>query len=53
MADKSGDYMLESPGKVEIIRRIMERLESYLSSLPQDNWSRPSRCDPWEVADLG
>ena len=39
--------MLDAQGNVEIIRRIAERLESYLSALPQDSWSRPSRCDGW------
>ncbi len=37
--------MLDTWGKVETIRRIAERLESYFSSFPQDNWSQPSRCD--------
>ena len=44
--------MLDTPGKVKVIGRIAGRLESYLSSLSQDNWSRPSRCDLWEVADV-
>ena len=44
--------MLDTPGKVEIIRLVAERLTSYLSSLPQNNWSRLSRCDLWEVADV-
>ena len=44
--------MLDTPEKVEIVRRVAERLESYLSSLPQDSWSRSSRCDLWEVADV-
>ena len=44
--------MVDTLGKVELIRRIAERLESYLSSLPQDTWSQPSRCDLWQVADV-
>ncbi len=44
--------MVDTLGKVELIRRIAERLESYLSSLPQDNWSQPSRCDGWQLADV-
>ena len=44
--------MLDTPGKVEIVRRVAERLESYLSSLPQDSWSQSSRCDLWEVGDV-
>ena len=36
---------------MKIIRRIARPLDSYLSSLPQEDWSRPSRCDLWEVAD--
>ncbi len=44
--------MVDTLGKVELIRRIAERLESYPSSLPQDTWSQPSRCDLWQVADV-
>ncbi len=44
--------MLDAQGNVKLIRRIAERLESYLSSLPENNWYRPSRCDLWEVADV-
>ncbi len=44
--------MLDALGIVKLISRIAERLESYLSSRPQENWSRPSRCDLWEVADV-
>ena len=44
--------MLDTPGKVETIRQIAESLESYLDLLPENNWSRPSRCDLWEVADV-
>ena len=44
--------MLDAPGKVNIIRGVAERLESYLSSLSRDKWSQPSRCELWEVADV-
>ena len=44
--------MVDTLGKVELIRRIAERLESYLASLPQDSWSQPSRCDLWQGADV-
>lgn len=44
--------MVDTPEMVKIIRRLAERMESYLSSLPQEDWSRPSRCDLWEVADV-
>ncbi len=44
--------MLDARGNVKLMRRIAERLESYLSSLPQDTWSQSSRCDLWQVADV-
>ncbi len=44
--------MVDTQGNVKLIRRMAERLESYLSSLPQDTWSQPSRCDLWQVADV-
>ena len=44
--------MPDTLGKVEIIRRMAERLDSFLSSLTRDNWSLPSRCDLWKVADV-
>ena len=44
--------MVDTLGKVELIHGIAERPESYLSSLPQDTWSQPSRCDLWQVANV-
>ena len=44
--------MQDTPVKVEIIRHMAEHLEHYLSTLPTADWSRPSRCDLWEVADV-
>lgn len=44
--------MVDTLGKVELIRRIAERLESYLASLPQGSWTQPSRCDLWQVVDV-
>ena len=38
--------------KIEIINRIVERLEAYLNGLPENKWSVPSQCDLWEVGDV-
>ena len=38
--------------KIEIINRIVKRLEVYLNGLQDNEWSVPSQCDLWEVGDV-
>ena len=38
--------------KIEIINRMVKRLETYLEALPENKWSVPSKCDLWEVRDV-
>ena len=33
--------------KIEIINRMVKRLETYLKALPENKWSVHSKCDVW------
>jgi uncharacterized protein (TIGR03083 family) len=44
--------MEETNKRVEIIWAVAGRLASFLTALPQEQWSAASRCDLWEVADV-
>ena len=36
----------------KLVKEESARLESYLTSLPPDAWTRPSACGDWEVGDV-
>ena len=37
---------------VKVIQTESERLQQYLTALPQDAWTKPSACALWEVRDV-
>ena len=39
-------------GDIELHTRESERLHSYLTGLPSEDWKVPSACDRWEVGDV-
>ena len=44
--------MVTISNKIEIINRLVKRLQTYLEALPENKWSVPSKCDLWEVRDV-
>ena len=37
---------------VKVIQTETERLQQYLTALPQDAWTKPSACALWEIRDV-
>src|SRR5438552_3838471 len=37
---------------VTVLQTESERLQQYLTALPQDTWTQPSACALWEVRDV-
>ena len=44
--------MADVDSRVALIQRLSGRLHAFLAGLSQDQWSRPSACDLWEVRDV-
>ena len=44
--------MSTQAASVTIVQTESERLAYYLAALPEEAWSMPSACAPWEVRDV-
>ena len=44
--------MDQIPGRIALIRGLSDRLREFMASLPQEEWTRPSACEHWEVRDV-
>jgi uncharacterized protein (TIGR03083 family) len=44
--------MEQIASRIALIRGLSDRLRVFLAGLPQEEWTRPSACDLWEVRDV-
>ena len=52
MSDAPEDSELDGLDPAELLDQEAARLSSYFRSLPESEWSRPSRCEGWSVRDV-
>ncbi len=44
--------MDQTASRIALIRGLADRLRGLMAGLPQEDWTRPSACDLWEVRDV-